>query len=250
METSILRPTRPAINMRADLSSFRIAIYIVVSSLVGYCIVSRAQTTQTVKQLRVLDLTEKVLAIDEDFSGIPGESFGGPIGQSDRSRYQVPIEIKILSVSDTNDGDFTIDVLIRNTGTTEFDLPSSKNLTSIERPGNKGQRLFFFHVRPLTENPRDVESMEVVATGGSITVPNSFRRLAPGESLRVLLPAHAEIIKRVLKGSTEQLEVRVECNEWQLEDTRYFIKASSNRAVSKDVIKFALRNGKPVVLQP
>jgi hypothetical protein len=92
--------------------------------------------------------------------------------------------------------------------------------------------------------------MEVVATGGSKTVPNSFSRLAPGESLRVLLPASAEMIRRVLNGSTKQLEVRVECNEWQLEDARYFITASSDRAASKDVIKFVLRDSKPTVLQP
>lgn len=236
--------------MRTNQNPFRIAIYIIATIVVAYCTVMRARATQTAKPSPILDLTEKAPTAEAGFPGIPGESFGGSIGRSDRSRYQIPVEIQTLSVSGGEEGDFTIDVLIRNSGSTEFDLPSSKNLTAIERPENKDQRLFFFHVRPVTENPRNVESLEVIATAGSTTVPNSFRRMAPGESLRVLLPASAEMIRRSLNGSTKQLEVRVECDEWQLEDARYFIKASSDRAVSKDVIGFVLRDGKPTVLRP
>lgn len=171
-------------------------------------------------------------------------------GQKNNSRYQLPFLIQILSVSAQDNGDFTLEVLLRNTGNADFELPSSRNITTVEKPGNKSQRLLFFRVRPVAEKQGDAESIGFAATGGSTSVPNSFLRLAPGEAVRVLIPASAELVKRAFKGPMERVEAHVVCSEWQLEDDRYFIRASSDDAASKNVIKFVLRGGKPTALQP
>lgn len=231
-------------------SSFRIASYAVLTILLAYSVAMRAQLAATSQLSGVLDLTEKAPPAEQGFPGIPGASFGGPVGAKDTSRYQLPLEIQILGVSSRNKGDFAIEIAVRNAGSLDFDLPSSRNLTSVEKPGNKSQRLFFFNLRPVTEKRGDAERIEVIATGGSASVPNSFTRLAPGETLRVLLPASGETVKRAFKDSAQHVDVRVVCNEWQLEESRYFIRASSDEAASKNIIEFVLRDGQPVAQRP
>jgi hypothetical protein len=197
-----------------------------------------------------LDLTTPGGESQKGRNDMPGGGASWHTGQKNGSRYQLPLEIQILGVSARDNGDFTLEVLLRNTDNVDFDLPSSTNITSVEKPGNKSQRLFFFRVRPFAQKQGDAESIGFAATGGSTSVPNSFLRLAPGETLRVLLPASADIVRRAFKRPTEQLEARVVCNEWQLEDDRYFIRASSDDAASKNVVKFVLRDGKATALQP
>jgi hypothetical protein len=58
------------------------------------------------------------------------------------------------------------------------------------------------------------------------------------------------MVKRAFREPVDHVEARVVCHEWQLEDARYFIRASSDDEVSKNVIKFELRGGKLTALQP
>jgi hypothetical protein len=245
-----MRPIRPVTDMKGISGSFGIATYVLATILIGYFVAEQGHVPTTYSASHVLDLTEKVPAAEQGFPGMPGAGFGGPVGVKDSSRYQLPLEIQILGASARDNGDFTLEVLLRNTGNADFELPSSTNITSVEKPGNKSQRLFFFRVRPVAEKQGDAESIGFAATGGSTSVPNSFLRLGPGETLRVLIPAPVETLKQAFKGQMQQLEARVVCSEWQLEDAHYFIQASSDDAVSKNVIKFVLRDGTPAVLQP
>jgi hypothetical protein len=243
-------PIRRVTDMKAIPGSFGIATYALVTILVGYSLVVRAQVTATSQPSRVLDLTEKISSAEQGFPGIPGQSFGGPVGLKDSSRYQLPLEIQILAVSARGEGDFTLEILVRNIGNADFELPSSRNITLVEKAGNKSQRIFFFHVKVPPVQQAESVDVGFAATGGSTSVPNSFLRLAPGESLRVLLPASAEMLKRAFKQPMEHVEARVVCSEWQLEDARYFIRAGSDDAASKNVINFVLRDGRPAALQP
>jgi len=210
------------------------------------------RTGQSISAQPVLDLTQSVPATQAGHPGIPGQSWsgGGNPGAADNSHYQLPLTIQILHSSTSDERGFVIEVLLRNMGQAFFDFPSSRDLAKVEQKGNVSQRILFFRVQPVGEKQQEIETIGFAATGGSTSVPNSFIRLAPGEALRVLLPASNDMVRRAFKGPAEQIELRVLCSEWQLEDTRYFIRASSEDTPSKNAIKFVLKNGKPIPLQP
>jgi hypothetical protein len=250
-----MRRIQLATNMKAILGSFDIATYALVTILLGCStavVPVRGQLTTKSQSSPALDLTEKVPPSEQGYPGIPGQAWtgGGDRHAPDSSRYQLPFDVQIVSASARNPDEFIFEVLLRNTSKVDVDFPTSRNITAVEKPGNKSQRLFFFDVRPVAGKQDDAEHIGFAATGGSTSVPHSFTRLVPGGSLRVLLPASAEMLKRAFREPVDHVEARVVCHEWQLEDARYFIRASSVDAVSKNVIKFELRGGKPTALQP
>lgn len=240
---------RPVIKIMRILGSVCVAAYVLAAILVFYSAAARVQTNTIPQQPPVLDFTAQVPTAEQGFPGIPGASFGGSNGVRDNSRYQLPLEIQMLRVSDNNKSHFNIEITLRNAGSVDFDLPSSRNLTSVEQPGNKSQRILFFRIEALAGAQSQPFDIGGVGAGGSTSVPNSFTRLAPGESIRILLPASQRILRGAFKGSLKQLEVRVVCHEWQLEDSRYFLQASSGDAISKNAIKFVLRDGRPTPLR-
>ena len=200
----------------------------------------------------VLDLTAKIPAWKEGRQGIPGAEMGGLTGPSKSvttPTYPLSMQIEIISSSVNSEGDFIVDVMVRNTGAKSFEFPSSQNLTEVEKTGNKSQRIFFFLLQPLAQ-AHDTEFIGSIPTGGSTSVPGSFTRVDPGQSLRVLLPAAADQVRGAFKGGMRELLVRVVCHEWQLEDDRYFIRARSDDLPSGNAIKFVLRDGKPILMQP
>lgn len=207
---------------------------------------------QTPQKSTTLDLTAKPPTGERGYPGIPGAEMGGFSGPGPgraTSTYSLPLQVQILNSLVDSERNFVIEVAVRNVGDTVFELPSSRNLTKIEAPGNKSQRLFFFMLRPSGRNQTD-QLLRSIPVGGSSSVPGSFKRLGPGETLRVLLPVSGEEVRRAFKDGIKELDVRIVCSEWQLEDDRYFIRGRSADLASSNTIKFVLRDGDPVALQP
>ncbi|HMD43644.1 MAG TPA: hypothetical protein VKH45_11240, partial [Candidatus Acidoferrum sp.] len=67
----------------------------------------------------VLDLTAKIPAWKEGRQGIPGAEMGGLTGPSKSvttPTYPLSMQIEIIGSSVNSEGDFIVDVLVRNTG--------------------------------------------------------------------------------------------------------------------------------------
>jgi hypothetical protein len=187
----------------------------------------------------VLDLTAEVPRDEQGYyHGIPGSSGGGATGgwragPGDTVPYRLPLSLEILHATPNKDGNFVFEVLLRNTTSAPFDLPSSLNLATIEKPGNKSRRVFFLQLQPLGTSKPGILALGFAATGGSTSVPGSFTRLEPGNP-----------------QESEKLAVKVICNEWRLDDNKYFLSGMSDDLASANTIQFALRGDQVAPVQP
>jgi hypothetical protein len=204
----------------------------------------------------MLDLTAEVPRNEQGYyHGIPGMSGGRAPGAwqpgpGDTVRYYLPLGLEILHAVPNKDGDFVVAVLLRNTGREPFDLPSSRNITAVERPENRSRRVFFFKLLPIGVGTNEGETLGSAATGGTASIPGSFISLRPGESLRVMLPASSGLIRRAFTNGTEKLEVAVICQEWKLDDNRFFLSGISDELKSINRAHFAIHDDQLVYLQP
>jgi hypothetical protein len=242
-----MRPLRVATEMPKLLKAvFRKDIYFGFMILL-ICVASAVRARPQTSQPSVaLDFTKKdLVAAGQALPGIPGQNFSSI---ESNPKYELPLEVRILGVSLHSSGDFVFDVLIRNVGTVTFDLPTSRNIPEILKNKNISQRIFFLQISSPNRDGGQVDTLFGAALGGSTGIPGSYLRLAPGESTRVLLPVAEEIVKRAFHG-LKTVEATVACNEWTLEEGRYFLRSSSNETISRNKSKFALVEGR-VALQP
>lgn len=196
-----MHPIQPAI----DLPRPRVSRGVAYVALAALLLSPNLSSVQTRPSTGVLDLTAISPAKEQGYPGIPGMNVGGSTGPATPSEslaYPLPLELSILGSSFDNERNFVIELLLRNTGQTTFRLPSSRNLTKIERTGNKSQHIFFFLLRPVTRESSGPEFITSVATGGSASVPGSFTDLGPGESLRVRVPAVADEVRNTFTQKT------------------------------------------------
>jgi hypothetical protein len=211
---------------------------------------------QAAETVPVLDLTAEVSPDEQGYyRGIPGSSGGGATGgwrpgPGDTVHYQLPLAVEILGASANEDGNFVFEVSLRNTDNAPFDLPSSPKLTTIEKPVNKSRRIFFFELEPLGGSKPSVMALGLAATAGSTSIRGSFVRLDPGKSLRILLLAPSDLIRRSFSEESQKLTVKVICNEWMLDDNRFFLSGVSAELASINTIQFALHGGQMTLVRP
>ncbi len=222
-------------------------IHVVLLWAAGTTIISGRLAGQASETPGVLDLTAEVPRSEQGYyRGIPGMSGGGGTGgwrpgPDDTLRHQLPLAAEILRASPRKDGNFVVEVSLWNTGSAPFDLPSSRNLTAAQKPENRSRRVFFFQLQPVRGDAYEREVLGSAATGGSTSIPGSFISLDPGKSLRVLLLASSDSIRRSFTQKTEKLEVKVTCQEWKLDDNRFFLSGISTELGSVNTIQFARR---------
>lgn len=233
-----------------------VAIGLVLSCLAAGIATLIAEPERSLGQERepptVLDLTADVPSSQQGYPGIPGMSGGGGWrpGPTDTVRYGLPLTAEILDASPDKDGNFVFELLLRNTGNVPFGLPSFRNLTTIEKPGNKARRVFFFQVQPVGGGTHEGQTVGSAATGGSTSIPGSIIRLDPGKSMRVLLLASSNLLRRSFKQESEKLGVRIICAEWKLDDNRFFLNGISTQLESVNTINFVVRDGNPAPVKP
>jgi hypothetical protein len=230
-----------------------LTIHVVLLWVAGTPIISGRLAGQASETPGVLDLTAEVPRSEQGHPGIPGMSGGGGAwrpGPGDTAQYQLRLAADILRASANPDGNFVVEVLLRNTDSVPFDLPSSRNLTAVEKSGNRSRRVFFLRLQPVGGGAREGEALGFAATGGSTSIPGSFISLDPGKSLRVLLLASSDSIRRSFTQKSEKLEVKVSCQEWKLDDTRFFLSGISTELGSVNTIQFARRGERISPVQP
>ncbi len=247
LEISIFRIIQLLVTRRTILQArlTRVRAVLATSAVMAFAL--SATPGQIPEVPPTLDLTAKAPTSEQGIGRLPGAAGGGggsPTGTRGTPRYRLPLEIRILRSAITETGDFIIEVQLRNTGDIAFDLPASRDLTRVQRPGNKSQREFFFWVRPALNDQHEVV-LGGAATGGSTSVPGSYIRLEPGVPLGVLLPAAGNLITRSIPKGAKQAEIRVVCGEWTLADDRYFIQSEADELPSTNSISLNFRNQKP-----
>src|SRR5260370_33434247 len=106
--------------------TIRMAPFLVAASIAA----SGRLASQVSDTPGVLDLTPEVPRNEQGYyHGIPGMSGGGGAwrpGPNDTLRYQLPLAAEIIHASPTKDGNFVIEVLLRNADSAPFDLPTSR----------------------------------------------------------------------------------------------------------------------------
>ncbi len=213
-------------------------------------------TGQASQTIPVLDLTAEVPPDEQGYyHGIPGSSGGGATGgwrpgPGDTVPYRLPLTLEILRATPNKDGNFVFEILLRNTDSVPFDLPSSRNITAVEKPGNRSRRVFFFQLQPHDGSKPGIVALGSASTAGSASLPGSFVRLDPGKSLKILLLASSELISRSFSQQSEKLAVKVICNEWRLDDNRFFLSGLSAELASVNTIQFAMRGDQIAPVQP
>jgi len=216
---------------------------------------SQRLASQARETVGALDLTAEVPRDEQGYyHGIPGMSGGGASGgwqpgPGDTVRYRLPLGVEILHATPSKDGNFVLEVQLRNTGSETFDVPKSRNITAIEKPENRSRRILFFKVLSFLNGSNQGETLGSATTGGSTSIPGSFITLHPRESLRLMLPASSNLITRSLMKESEKLAVTVTCQEWKLDDHRFFLSGISGELASANRIQFAL-HGDQIAPQP
>ncbi len=223
------------------LTVWLIATFLVAVILAYDRASAHMESTSPQGDVGTLDLTKPVPPAEQGFHGIPG----GEGGSDARPPYQLPLQIQVLRTSVSVPDQYAVQVAVKNIGAKDFELPISKNLTSVEKNGNKSRRLFFFLVEVLPGGHAEPLGVGDAVVGGSANLPGSFLTLRAGQSVNVILPVSADLLARSLRTSRDQAEVRVFCNEWQLDDNRYSTRATSEKLMSTNSVPFVLRGGKP-----
>lgn len=207
------------------------------------CALFLCEVTQSRQESTVLDLTAKTPSTEQGFPGIPGQSYSGGNGVKGDNRYDLPLELWVTRVTRTDAGDFVIELTAKNIGTYEFDLPRLRNLSLVETPGNRSQRILFFRVQVKLPVVSDPMVLGFAAVGGSTSLQDSFVKLAPQQRITIRLLTSQKSRRQAMHFPSTQFSAIVSCAEWQLEATRYFVRASSETIFSKNYVDFSSQNG-------
>jgi len=202
--------------------------------------------TMTAEQLTtpVIDLT-KPPPTEQQLTAVPGISIGSRGGQPLRSGYPLPLKIELTSIDPRpiGPGDkFTVEVRLRNTGTSTFFLPTSQNGVEVLQHEGKGRRRLDWTL--IFENPktgRRVSSFVAVAMG-SATVKDSLFPIAPGKEVRVLFRGDLTPIAAWFGDNLDQIQIRAGASEKTFEDHSYSLARESEEAVSVNAETVVLRH--------
>lgn len=181
--------------------------------------------------------------------GVPGNSGGGimdgplagPIGPP---RYELPLRAEIIRTSVSKDNDFILELQLENTGQAAFNLPVSRNISDVQGTPAASRRQFYFAIWPVSLESREAWTVAVIA--GSASMHHSFLRLNPQESIRVLLRVESNRVKKAMPREAKQLDVRVVCSEWTLDDNRFFIHAKARDLASANIATLRFQDDTPV----
>jgi hypothetical protein len=196
---------------------------------------------QKTSQLPYLDLTTPAPA-DQRGLGLPGAS----AGNFQPPRYELPLRAEIIHTSVSKDGDFILEVQLENIGEGAFDFPISRNISDVQRTPGRGRREFHCDIRPVSSESHPIEAVGSAVTAGSVTTPRSLMRLEPRETVRVLLRAEANRVKKAMPSEETQLDVRVVCGEWTLDDNRFFIRTTAQELTSANAAALGFLDHTPV----
>ena len=186
--------------------------------------------------IALLDLTGPVPTSQQSLR-MPG-SYGGAVegvGITGPPRYRLALDATISDVRHADTGvtrSLVVELILRNTGNVPFYLPVSRNSVDAHKDGNKGRRTFLFLLRLVPAGPRPLDEEVIASTVSAERVSDSWLLLQPQQSIRVLLPVDLIRVRQSAAAGLKEVGIRVVCEEWRLEDDRYYIKSQSEEVVS------------------
>jgi hypothetical protein len=189
-----------------------------------------------------LDLTTPVAENQQGRSDMPGGEANWRTGQSS-NRFQLPLSVHILKSWADDTGNITVEILLRNTGVSSFDIPISRDISRVEQTASKSRSLFFLRAVPVYDQKLGSDSIGLGQTAGSLSIQDSLMRLKPGDCLRVLIPVTPADLKRSLPKNSDRVKIRIICEQWHLDDQRYFIASTSDQVLSVNSIVVGFQDG-------
>ena len=240
MDTSITRPTPVATNSGSQAVSLSTRLLLPFALVL---VLPNVGATQEKTLSRYIDLTKPPLTGQQGL-GVPG----GSGGTFQAPRYKLPLRLEIIHLSAVGTGEFVLQVRLENTGTAPFDLPVSRNISDVQRTPSASRRVFSLAIRQVS--PAHAKTWTVAVTAGSASMPHSLLPLQPGESAQVLIQVLSGRLKEAIPTDTRRFDVRVLCDEWTLDDDRFFVRAKSQEIASENAAKFRITDGTVIAAQP
>jgi len=240
--------THHAINIIRHVARRLTILFVLQASLaaLGLVLLAVAAPRQGRDTPRVLDLTAKVPVSRQGYSGLPGGVGGSWVPQP----YRLPLDARIAHSSVNTEGNFIVEVVLRNTGNVPFDLPASQEVAKIQQLVNASKRIFFIRLLPIGDERQQQDSVGFAQTAGSPSAPGSFLRLQPGDAVRVLVAANANLVRQSLAKMTDNVEIKAICGEWNLANDRYFVQASAQDLSSSNTALLGFRDRRPMAIRP
>src|SRR6266478_1858305 len=203
---------------------------VAVTLLSGLIAISRSHNSSLPSQF-TLDLTTPVAENQQGRSDMPGGGANWRTGQR-INRLQLPLSVQILNSSVNDTGNITVEILLKNISDSSLDIPISRDINRVEQTASKSRSLFFLRAVPVYDQKLGSDSIGSGQTAGSLIIQNSLMHLEPGDSLRALIPITATSLKRALPKNGDRVEIRIICEQWHLDDQRYFIDSTSDKVLS------------------
>lgn len=194
-----------------------------------------------------LDLTNPVPESQKGRTDMPGGGASWHTGQ-DTNPLKLPLSVRVAKAFLHQNDNVVLEILIENTSDSSIDLPITRDISRVEQKASTSRKLFFIRAMPVHEGLAADDSVAVEQTAGSARVPDSLLHLEPHKSIRVLMPISLADLKKSLPLGTEQLDLRIVCLLWHLDDQRYSIDAVSESVNSLNTVKFRIRNNQVDVL--
>lgn len=166
----------------------------------------------------VLDLTKGVTSLDEAL-GVPA---AGITGIQPSPNFQLPLAATIIDVKRQKGLGFVLELKLRNTGSTTFELPIGRPVNSVLKHGSRGRRSLLMSVS--TQLPTgEKRQLALESVAASMIDTSSVFALKPRQQVTVLLPIHLDSVGK----ETPQLLLQAEITELHLADEEYRISATS-----------------------
>jgi hypothetical protein len=178
-----------------------------------------------------IDLTSSP-PTDQQGHGIPG-------ARSSTNDYQLPLRLTIVRTSVNTAGDFVLDVQVTNVGAAPFELPLSRDISGVEGSVLPERRILFIDIRTDESSGHVSDVVGSAATATAIGLAHSSLRLKAGRSVNLLLRVQSQSVRKKSSSNNGKFPVHVVCNEWILQDGRFFIQAQSKPLLSENVVNLA-----------
>jgi|SRR5579862_230806 len=169
-----------------------------------------------------LDLS-KAAPSGANLTAIPGSSSAVASRQ-----FQLPLKAWLDTPHTEKGGTLKMKLVLTNIGSKDFVFPVSRRADTVQNNANADRRVFILAVR--TRGGGTSLDPIIATTYSSASIPKSFVKLHPGDTLQVDLAA------KLKKDKTPPNElITAGCVEWFIEPHRYFLSAQSAELVSNPV---------------
>jgi hypothetical protein len=182
---------------------------------------------------RILDLRQEPR---EGLKVAPVPGYG--MGSTSRGPYRaetyfLPLKLSIQSLKLNGTAQLEVQLLVINSGTSDYYLPVSRDVGGVQVPGNKGRRTFLISADISEPTGGELLSPITAVTAASTSSPTSTWRIGPGQSVIVVFNVSLRELRR--EEELAKLQLAISCSEWRLEDSRFFIKQKSEVVRSQPV---------------